>query len=388
MTTQFKIHEQLLALHKAVVARFELNGISEITENLVLKFAKEIIKSGEVEVTAEYKEEILEQLRYKILGFGPLSPLLQDSEITEIMVNGTKSIYIEKSGKLQKVDHAFINDEEVLQVINRIVSRVGRRIDASNPLVDARLPDGSRVNAIISPLSLIGPVVTIRRFPKNPPTLEDLISKGTLTSEMSEFLKKAILDKQNIIVSGGTGSGKTTTLNAIAGVIPDQQRVITIEDSAEMKIDHPHLISLESRPANLEGKGEIPIRTLLKNALRMRPDRIIVGEIRSGEALDMLQAMNTGHPGSLTTVHANNTLEALHRIETMTLMADVELPLQAIREQIRGAINLIVQQERLEDGSRKIVAISKLVVLDSQTDSGYRLEPIFKYDKVLGKFTW
>lgn len=320
-----------------------------------------------------------------MLESGPLTPLLKDPSITEVMVNGPKNIYIEKNGKLEKTNLEFENEAALLGLIDRFVSRVGRRIDAASPMVDARLPDGARVNAIIAPLSLVGPVLTIRRFPVNPPTLDDLVDRGTLTPSMASFLRDAITAKLNIVISGGTGSGKTTTLNALASEISQEERIVTVEDSAEMRITHNHLVGLESRPANLEGKGEVPVRSLVKNALRMRPDRIIVGEIRGGEALDMLQAMNTGHQGSLTTVHSNSPLEALFRIETMTLMADVELPLFAIRQQVEQALQVIVQQERLTDGSRKVVSIE---IIEPVRSDSYQLVPVYMYDKTLKKFGW
>lgn len=377
--------EILNQLHLAFIELLEKSGFdSELNFSLVNKIGSEAISKLNLDLEESEKDELISRLNDKVLGFGPITDLLNDPTVAEVMVNGTRSLYVEKDGRLISLPNKFNNDEEVLQVINKMVSPVGRRIDTSSPLVDARLPDGSRVNAVIAPLSLTGPTITIRRFPKNPPTLEGLVEKGTMSPAMAEFLRAAISSKHNIIVSGGTGSGKTTTLNALAGLIPDQERLITIEDSAEMKIDHPHIVSLESRTSNLEGKGEISVRQLLKNALRMRPDRIIVGEIRGGEALDMLQAMNTGHPGSLTTVHANNPLEALHRIETMTLMADVELPHSAIREQLNGAINLITQQMRLPDGSRKMVSVCSL---EPKQDGSFKLIELFKYDFKTGVFS-
>jgi pilus assembly protein CpaF len=294
------------------------------------------------------------------------------------MVNGMHSVFVEKNGKLEKTNAQFANEEEILNIINRIVNKVGRRVDESSPLVDARLPDGSRVNAIIAPLSLSGPILTIRRFPPEPFTLEKLVALQTLTSQMAEFLQNAIRTKQNIVISGGAGVGKTTTLNAIASTIPHTERLIIIEDAAEMRLQHPHLVSLETRPPNIEGKGEIPMRILVKNALRMRPDRIIIGEIRGGEALDMLQAMNTGHKGSLTTVHANTPLDALMRVETMALMADIDLPLFAIQEQIKSAINIIVQQERTSTGERRITKICELQnVPSANVRQRYTLKELF-----------
>lgn len=373
-------------LHKALVSELEhqgKSGKSPEAETLTA-LAQRIIGSGGVSLPEAQQDEAIQAVVDRILSWGPLTRFLSDPTVTELMVNGSRSLYIERQGMLQRVDDFQISEEELMQIMNRMVSMVGRRIDPASPLVDARLPDGSRVNAIIPPLSLIGPVLTIRRFPARPLTIPDLISGGTLSPSMAAFLQAAILAKQNIVISGGTGSGKTTTLNAIASGIPETERIITIEDAAEMRLTHPHLVSLEARPPNLEGKGEIPVRLLLKNALRMRPDRIIVGEIRGGEALDMLQAMNTGHQGSLTTVHANAPLEALLRIETMTLMADVDLPLSAIRQQITQAIHLVIQQERLRDGRRVVVAIDEV---GGVKDGQYHLFPIFEYDKSGGAFS-
>lgn len=365
---------RLLELHSKVVNLCEERGIVNPSLADIKQLAGPNVEPG-----------LLTDLVNLMLESGPLTPLLKDPSVTEVMVNGPKNIYVEKNGKLEKTNLEFENEEALLALIDRFVSRVGRRIDAASPMVDARLPDGARVNAIIAPLSLVGPVLTIRRFPANPPSLDDLVDRGTLTPSMSAFLRDAISAKLNIVISGGTGSGKTTTLNALASEISQEERIVTVEDSAEMKINHAHLVGLESRPANLEGKGEVPVRSLVKNALRMRPDRIIVGEIRSGEALDMLQAMNTGHQGSLTTVHANSPLEALFRIETMTLMADVELPLFAIRQQVEQALQVIVQQERLTDGTRKVVSIE---IIEPVRSDSYQLVPVYAYDKSLKKFGW
>jgi len=320
-----------------------------------------IIKKEEFIFPKSITDQLVTNVLYRIKGFGPLQDLINDDTISEIMVNGIDNIFIEKNGVLEKTSLSFSSEEELLNVINKIVSPIGRRIDEGSPMVDARLPDGSRVNAIISPLSLTGPSLTIRKFSKNPFTLTDLVEMNSLDEKTKEFLVKSIEKKDNIIISGGTGTGKTSLLNALAQEIDSSQRIITIEDSAELQLQHPHLISLESRPANIEGKGEITIRELVKNSLRMRPDRIIVGEIRGAEAIDMLQAMNTGHQGSLTTVHANAPLEALLRIETMVLMGNIKLPLEAIRQQIIGAITTIIQLERTKDGHRKISQISQLI---------------------------
>jgi pilus assembly protein CpaF len=306
------------------------------------------------------RQRLFEQIVAEILGFGPLEPLLAEDAVTEIMVNGAKKIYVERKGKLEKVTAVFENDEHVLRIIDRIVSPLGRRIDESSPYVDARLPDGSRVNAIIPPLAVNGPTLTIRKFSKKPLTIQNLLEFGSITEEAVEFLKACVLARLNVVVSGGTGSGKTTLLNILSGFIPDDERIITVENAAELQLRQEHVVTLESRPPNIEGKGEVTIRDLVINCLRMRPDRIVVGECRGGEALDMLQAMNTGHDGSLTTAHANSPRDTLSRLETMCLMAGMDLPVRAIREQIAAAVDVIVQQERMRDGSRKIVNVTEV----------------------------
>lgn len=303
---------------------------------------------------------LLEQIVSEILGFGPLEPLLADETITEIMVNGPRHIFIERKGKIEPTNITFESDDHVLRIIDRIVAPLGRRVDESSPYVDARLPDGSRVNVVIPPLSLVGPIITIRKFFKIPLTIEDLIANGTLTEETVEFLKACVQARVNTLVSGGTGSGKTTLLNILSQYIPHDERIVTIENAAELQLRQEHVITLESRLPNIEGRGEVTIRDLVINSLRMRPDRIIVGEVRGSEALDMLQAMNTGHEGSMTTLHANNTRDALARMETMVLMAGMDLPHRAIREQIASAIELVIQQSRMRDGSRKVVSISEI----------------------------
>src|SRR5437773_79631 len=311
-------------------------------------------------VTRDERVRLIEELAAEITGLGPLEPLLADRTITEVSVNGPRNFYIERDGKIQRVETAFLNDEHVMRVIDRIITPMGRRIDEMSPRVDARLPDGSRVNAIVEPLSLVGPVITVRKFSAKPFTVDDLVRFGTATPDMFEFLRSCIEARLNLFVSGGTGSGKTTTLNVLSSFIPNDERIVTIEDAAELQLRQEHVVTLESRPPNIEGKGAIPIRELVRNALRMRPDRIIVGECRSGEALDMLQAMNTGHDGSMSTGHANSPRDMLSRLETMVLMAGVDLPVRAIREQIASAVDLIVQQSRLKDGTRKIVNITEV----------------------------
>ncbi|MBM4421901.1 MAG: CpaF family protein [Chloroflexi bacterium] len=306
------------------------------------------------------KKRLFDQIVAEILGFGPLESLLQDETITEIMVNGAKNIYIERQGKLQRVPVTFESDEHLMRIIDRIVAPLGRRIDESSPYVDARLPDGSRVNAVIPPISLVGPTLTIRKFAKKPITVEQYIALGAVTPEAMEFMKACVIARLNIVISGGTGSGKTTFLNILSGFIPADERILTIENAAELQLRQEHVVTLESRPANIEGKGEVTIQNLVVNALRMRPDRIVVGEIRDKAALDMLQAMNTGHDGSMTTAHSNGPRDTLSRLETMTLMAGMDLPVRAIREQIASAINVICHLERLRDGSRKITQISEV----------------------------
>jgi len=319
-----------------------------------------ILAQESIILSRSERQRLFEQIVAEILGYGPIEPLLADETITEIMVNGPKNIYIERKGLLEKVNASFESDEHLMRIIDRIVAPLGRRIDESSPYVDARLPDGSRVNAIIPPLSLIGPVLTIRKFARTPLTVENLIEFGTITPEAIEFLKACVIARLNIVVSGGTGSGKTTFLNILSGFIPNNERIITIENAAELQLRQEHVVTLESRPPNIEGKGEVTIRDLVINSLRMRPDRIVVGECRGGEALDMLQAMNTGHDGSLTTAHSNSPRDTLARLETMCLMAGMDLPLRAIREQVASAIDLIVHQERMKDGSRKVVNITEV----------------------------
>ena len=311
-------------------------------------------------VTREERMRLVEDLVGEIGGLGPLEPLLKDDTVTEIMVNGPNHLYIERGGKILRVDSVFLNDEHVLRIIDRIITPLGRRIDQTSPRVDARLPDGSRVNAVIEPLSLVGPVITVRKFPARPITVDDMIRFGTATAEMFDFLKACVEARLNIFVSGGTGSGKTTALNVLSSFIPEEERIVTVEDAAELQLRQTHVVKLESRPPNLEGTGEITIRDLLRNAMHMRPDRIVVGECRSGEALDMLQAMTTGHDGSLSTGHANTPPDMLRRLETMVLMTGYDLPLRAIREQIASAVDLIVHTARLKDGSRKIINITEV----------------------------
>ena len=321
---------------------------------------EQILAEENIVLSRPERARLFEQIAAEILGFGPLQPLLEDDTITEIMVNGPKNVYIERKGRLHRVPVTFENNDHVMRIIDRIVAPLGRRIDESSPYVDARLPDGSRVNAVIPPLSLVGPTLTIRKFSKNPITVDQLIQFGSVTGESIQFLKACVEARLNILISGGTGSGKTTLLNVMSGFIPNDERIVTIENAAELQLRQEHVITLESRPPNIEGRGEITIRDLVINSLRMRPDRIIVGECRGGETLDMLQAMNTGHDGSMTTAHANSPRDALARVETMCLMAGMELPVRAIREQVSSAVDVICQQERMRDGTRKVTSITEV----------------------------
>ncbi|OIU69743.1 CpaF family protein [Rossellomorea aquimaris] len=358
-----------LRLHHFIIEELKKQtGHSEEQEKLIIKeLSEEFIKEEGGRMTFEEKQMLIESVEDELLGYGPITPLLEDHSISEIMVNGPKQVYYEQDGKLIRSSVTFRDDAHVQRVIEKIVSPIGRRVDESSPMVDARLPNGSRVNAIIPPLSLIGPTVTIRKFAETPFTVDDLIEFGSLNSDMAEFLKICVMGRMNIFISGGTGSGKTSSLNILSSFIPQDERIVTIEDAAELKLSQDHIVSLEARPKNIEGKGEITIRDLVRNALRMRPDRIVVGEVRGAEALDMLQAMNTGHDGSLSTGHANSPRDMLSRIETMVMMAGYDLPVRAIREQIANALDLIVQQVRLKDGSRKITHITEVQGMEGDT---------------------
>jgi pilus assembly protein CpaF len=330
----------------------------------VREIVREELLQDPTPLSRDERAQLEREIADDILGYGPLEPFLRDDSVTEIMVNGADQVYIERHGRLEETESNFIDDAHLLRIIDRIVSQVGRRIDESSPMVDARLPDGSRVNAIIPPLALRGPSLTIRRFSSDLFTLDRLVENGTLTEVASTFLADCVRGKLNILISGGTGSGKTTLLNALSAFVPDDERIVTIEDAAELQLQQRHVVALESRPANIEGEGEIRIRELVRNALRMRPDRIIVGEVRGAETLDMLQAMNTGHEGSLTTIHANAPRDALHRLEMLVLMAGIELPLKAIREQVAGGFDLIIHVARLVDGSRRITQVSEVVGME------------------------
>jgi len=327
---------------------------------------EQILAEENIVLSRPERARLFEQIAAEILGLGPLHPLLEDDTISEIMVNGPKNVYIERKGRLHRVPVTFENNDHVMRIIDRIVAPLGRRIDESSPYVDARLQDGSRVNAVIPPISLVGPVLTIRKFSRNPITIEQLIQFGSITSESVQFLKACVEARLNILISGGTGSGKTTLLNVMSSFIPNDERILTIENAAELQLRQEHVVTLESRPPNIEGRGEVTIRDLVINALRMRPERIIVGECRGGETLDMLQAMNTGHDGSMTTAHANTPRDALARIETMCLMAGMDLPVRAIREQVSSAVDLICQQERMRDGTRKVTTITEVSGMEGE----------------------
>jgi pilus assembly protein CpaF len=346
--------------------KLDLSNHAVVRQQIEGVFGRIVDEEG-LALTRAERIRMLEQITDEIVGLGPLEPLLRDDTVTEIMVNGPRQVFVERYGKIELADAVFQNDEHVMRIIDRIIAPIGRRIDESSPMVDARLADGSRINAIIPPLSLVGPVITVRKFAVSPLTIEDLIAFGTATPEMFDFLKACVEARLNIFVSGGTGSGKTTTLNVISSFIPSDERIITIEDAAELQLRQEHVVTLEARPANIEGRGSIPIRELVRNALRMRPDRIIVGEVRGGEALDMLQAMNTGHDGSMSTGHANSPRDMLARLETMVLMAGVDLPLRAIREQVASGVDLIVHQARLKDGTRRIVNITEVQGMEGDT---------------------
>ncbi len=371
-----QIHKELLEKLDLKYEDFDRQTDEEIRSKTV-KGIREIVNGLEAELPAgTTKEDIIKEIADEALSLGPLEDLLEDEEIDEIMVNGWNSVYVERFGKIEKTNLRFTDNRHVINIIRRIVAPIGRRIDESSPMVDARLRDGSRVNAIISPLSITGPTLTIRKFAADPFKVSDLVSFGTLTKQMADFLAMAVKYRQNILISGGTGSGKTTLLNVVSGFIPRGERIVTIEDAAELSLPQGHVVSLEAKPPNIRGEGAIPIRKLLINSLRMRPDRIVVGECRGGESLDMLQAMNTGHDGSLTTLHANSPRDSISRLITLVLMAGVELPSKAIKEQIASAIDLIVHTARLSDGSRRILNIDEIVGIEGDVAT---LQPLYLF---------
>jgi pilus assembly protein CpaF len=346
-------------------------------QDLVHRRLRDLLDEEEGTLSSTEKAQIIQQIGDGVLGLGPLEPYIRDPEVTEVMVNSFDTIYVERGGKLYWTGAKFLDNEQLRRTIDKIVARVGRRVDESSPYVDARLPDGSRVNAIIPPLSIDGPVLTIRKFAQDPFLSDDLVTFGTLTDPVVDFLRAAVRGRVNILVSGGTGAGKTTTLNVLSSFLPEDERIISIEDAAELRLQQPHVVRLEARPPNIEGRGEVTIRDLVRNALRMRPDRIVVGEVRGAETLDMLQAMNTGHDGSITTVHANSPRDVLSRLETMVLMAGIELTARSIREQVSSAINLIIHQARLKDGSRRVTHVTEIVGMEGEVIT---LQDLFLFD--------
>ncbi len=385
-TTEIAVNEETVEdpylevkrrIHSAIIDEMNRSGKMISDREAMYKIVDDKVNDDEFLIPRMDREKVATELFNDIMGYGPIEELVQNPSYSEIMVNGPDKIYVEDKGKLKLTQLKFRDEEHLMNIINRIVSNVGRHVDEASPMVDARLADGSRVNAIIPPLSLVGPVLTIRKFGKKPITAQQLLKFGSLTPQMLQFLEACVKGKLNIVVAGGTGSGKTTLLNVLSSYIPEDERIVTIEDAAEVQLKQEHVITLEARPANLEGKGAVTIRNLVKNALRMRPDRIIVGEVRSEETLDMLQAMNTGHDGSLTTTHANSPRDTVARLETMVLMSGMELPLKAIRDQISSAIDIIVQQSRLRDGTRKITSITEIIGMEGDVVS---MQDIFVYE--------
>ncbi len=371
------------AIHRKLIERLDLEALEKVTDERqiatqIRQAVTELLRGETTPLSQREREELVDQVVYEVIGLGPIEPLFRDRTVSDILVNGPKDIYVERAGKLQRVMTAFRNDAHLLSVIDRIVSRVGRRIDESSPMVDARLPDGSRVNAIIPPLAVDAPVLSIRRFGANL-TPDRLVELGAMTEDMMFLLASCVRARLNVLVSGGTGSGKTTLLNALSSFIPSTERVITIEDAAELRLQQDHVVRLETRPPNAEGRGEVSMRDLVKNALRMRPDRIIIGEVRSAEALDMLQAMNTGHEGSLTTIHANTPRDALARLETMILFSGTDLPDRAMREQVASALDVLVQVSRLSDGTRRVMSITEVTGIEGET---VQLQEIFRFRRV------
>jgi len=375
-----RLEELKLRVHRQLLERLDLVALSSLdstqAEEHIRTTLQRLLLADSPELSGLERERLIEEVGYEVFGLGPLEEFLKDSDISDILVNGPGAVYVERQGRLSLTDVKFRDEEHLMKVIDRIVSTVGRRLDRDSPMVDARLPDGSRVNAIVAPLAVRGPCLSIRRFGRDPYRIDNLLAFGALTPQMVRYLAAAIQGRLNIIISGGTGAGKTTLLNCLTSFIPHHERVVTIEDSAELQLQQPHVVPLETRPPDLDGKGEITQRDLVRNALRMRPDRIIVGEARGGEALDMLQAMNTGHDGSLTTIHANSPRECLQRLEVMVLMAGYDLPVKAIRQQVGSAVNVLVQAARLTDGSRKIVRVSEIVGMESDQ---LQLQDIFEF---------
>ncbi|MBU4556588.1 MAG: CpaF family protein [Actinobacteria bacterium] len=374
------------SVHYLLIEEMGADLDSAATDDIALRYRIEsklldLLDHETTPLSAEDKREIVSDVIDDILGFGPIEPLLNDPAVTEVMVNNPHTVYVERAGKIYMTDKRFVDEAHLLRVIDKIVARIGRRVDEASPMVDARLPDGSRVNAIIAPLAINGPILTIRKFSHDPFTASDLIDFGTMSEQMGEFLDACVRGRLNILISGGTGTGKTTLLNVVSAYVPDDERIVTVEDAAELRLGQEHVLRLESRPSNIEGRGQVSIRDLVRNTLRMRPDRIIVGEVRGGEALDMLQAMNTGHDGSLSTVHANAPRDALSRLETMVLMSGIDLPVRAIREQVSSALDLLVHLTRLRDGTRRVTQIAAVEGMEGDT---IVLQDIFYFDYSMG----
>ena len=394
-TGQQSFQEMKARLHRTLINRMDLTKLQTLTQEQVhaevSRLAEAVLAQEAMPLSVSERERLVNDVQHELFGLGPLEPLLKDPTISDILVNSHKTIYIERRGKIERTNVQFKDDEHLMRVIERIVSSVGRRIDESSPMVDARLQDGSRVNAIIPPLSIDGPVVSIRRFGADPLKMSMLIDYNALTKDIADMLQMVVTARLNILISGGTGAGKTTLLNALSAYIPENERIVTIEDSAELQLQQPHVVRLETRPPNIEGRGEVTQRDLVKNALRMRPDRIVIGEVRGGEAIDMLQAMNTGHDGSLTTVHANTPRDAMARLETMIQMTGMRLSDRAMRQQIASALNLVVQVARMSDGSRRVTSISEVTGMEGETIT---MQEIFQYERtgvdkegtVLGRF--
>jgi pilus assembly protein CpaF len=390
------VYQEMKArLHRAIINRMDLTKLGQLDpEQLhaeVSRLVEDMIAAENAPLSSGERERLIGEVRHELFGLGPLEPLLADPEVCDILVNSPKQVYVERRGKLELTNVEFKDDEHLMRVIERIVSTVGRRIDESSPMVDARLQDGSRVNAIIPPLALDGPVLSIRRFGAEPLRMASLIEKNALTKDMADMFEMCVHARLNVLISGGTGAGKTTLLNALSSYIPADQRIVTIEDSAELQLQQPHVVRLETRPSNIEGKGEVTQRELVKNALRMRPDRIVIGEVRGGEAIDMLQAMNTGHDGSLTTIHANTPRDALARLETMIQMTGMRLSDRAMRQQVASALDLVIQAARLSDGTRRITSISEITGMEGETIT---MQEIFHFErkgvdkdgKVIGRY--
>ena len=375
-------YELKTRIHRQLIDRLDLAKLDalprEVVEQQIRRIVEDMLALDETPLSRKERDDLVVEIEHETFGLGPIEPLMQDPTISDILVNGSKEVYVERHGKLESTRVIFRDDAHLLQVIDRIVSAVGRRVDESSPMVDARLPDGSRVNAIIPPLALDGPVLSIRRFAKDPFHMADLIEFDTLTPALAEILRATVQARLNILVSGGTGAGKTTMLNVLSNAIPNTERIVTIEDSAELQLQQEHVVRLETRPPNIEGQGAVSQRELLRNALRMRPDRIVVGEVRGAEVLDMLQAMNTGHDGSISTVHANSTRDALSRIETMVLMSGLSLPVRAMRDYVASALDLVIHVSRLSDGTRKVVRVTEIVGMEEDVVT---TQDIFTFDQ-------